>query len=216
MNNQNSFLISNREGIYSEFSIIVHHRPQQRGRKRTKVRPGSKVLFVVDSDTFPITSFSIQAVNMLMQLDKLSGGYAAWFSRTKVHYPSTNIPILNTTGYSYMIEHNADLIGTYIDNVHRNNRLFYDLIQKSCSQYVTHVPKNIKMIAIDNANRAIVLADHLYACRTKTIVIGFRPSWGFRHCVITEIHGKMRFSVGASLSEREVYQLASCYCRKTT
>lgn len=143
-------------------------------------------------------------------IDKLSGGFAAWFTNTKVNYPSTVLPPIVSTGYWFFVEETENMIEKYVKHVHFNNRLIYDIIQNLCPSYITKVPENTKMVGIDTHIDLDPLEKRIDDCKTAKIV--FRPSWGFRHTVATMTYHKTRLSVGASLSIAEIKGIVLCFC----
>lgn len=150
-------------------------------------------------------------------IDKMSGGFMARFtsesstseskgSKRPRCIPSHRLPDLNLTGYTFFVEHASDLIQSYVNRYHRNNRLLYDALRG----YVSVVPPKIKLISVDFVDKDGKYADEISPPETENqkVDIDYRASWGFRNSIIFEIESrKTRICVGASATEEEVDKL---------
>ena len=148
-------------------------------------------------------------------LDRLSGGFAAWFTPHKIKQ-STQIPTLISTAYCLLLHvKNADALAAYIDLVHHNNRYLLEYIEKQCPSLVTTVPPDSTVVSIDFIHAPIDepfdFAVKIVRCLPQQF-IDIRASWGFRLTVITIVGDKIRVSIGADVTHQEIESLVDCYC----
>lgn len=151
-------------------------------------------------------------------LDRLSGGFASWYSTDKTilkNLTSSPMPPIIATGYSFFLHPKLnDPWQEYVDTVHSNNRYMYNLLQKTCKHRVTHVPSNTKMVNVDILSNDTDPFDGVVAVieALPQQTIGIRASWGFRHTVMTVVDRKIRTSIGADVTKKQIEELAKAYC----
>jgi hypothetical protein len=147
-------------------------------------------------------------------LDRLSGGWSAWFGSSHNKPTSVTLPVIATTGYTNVLRFG---ISDYANAVHRNNRYFYKKIATACGK-VTTVDKNAILInvdveSIDDHNHdAFDTIVSIIKC-VPDLYIGSRVSWGFRHSVLMPVENKIRTSIGACVTKAEMNKLVKCYCQ---
>jgi 7-keto-8-aminopelargonate synthetase-like enzyme len=125
------------------------------------------------------------------------------------------MPPIIATGYSFFLHPKLnDPWQEYVDTVHSNNRYMYNLLQKTCKHRVTHVPSNTKMVNVDILSNDTDPFDGVVAVieALPQQTIGIRASWGFRHTVMTVVDRKIRTSIGADVTKKQIEELAKAYC----
>ena len=187
----------------------------------------------VASSRITLVLFSSMQKLMQFGLDRVSGGFAAWWgdiqvlSRCQHGLGKTILPRVSLTTFSITLHaKQSEFLKAYVKAVHDNNRYFYELIVKECKT-VSLVSPDSTLVYVDcsikNSKNFEATVDVIQG--VPGLYIDNRVSFGFKHTTITEINSKstippfiqsfkIRIAVGACVTQNEMLTLARCYCDK--